>query len=281
MSGMIDESLDQEGLKGEPYEFMSKPIWKRMLIIAAGPIFNILLTVFIISGTVYHHGIGESVGPVIGAVSEDSPAARAGLLPDDRILTIDGVKIESWDEMAATIHDAKGRTLLLEWERKGQMMQAELSPEYDLVYDVSLIGGGAKTVPVPVNGVAEALQIGVVSTWNYSAMILRSFKLMIAQKIGRENVAGPVRIVQIIGDSARMGVTALLSITAMISLSLGLINLFPIPALDGGHLLLLFVEAIKRKPISLKARLVWQQIGLALLLALMIFVVFNDVANLL
>ncbi|MBN1543691.1 RIP metalloprotease RseP [candidate division KSB1 bacterium] len=277
MAGMIDESMDNEGIKGEPDEFMSKSIWQRMLVIAAGPIFNILLTVFIITGMVYNGGVGVTVGPVVGAVGQNSPAETAGLLPGDRVVTIDGMPVESWEVLARTIHGAKEQPLLIEWERAGQMFQATITPQYDPVYDSAMIGIAPKTVAVPVDGFFQALGIGFSGTWNNASMILRSFGLMIGRKIGfRDNVAGPVKIVQIIGESARMGFSALLSITALISLSLGLINLFPIPALDGGHLLLLLGEAVKRKPISVKTRLVWQQVGMALLLALMFFVILND-----
>ncbi len=281
MAGMIDESMDKEGIKGEPDEFMSKPIWQRMLVIAAGPLFNILLTVVLISVIVFHQGIGQAVGPVIGNLMENSPAAQAGLLPEDRIVRIDGQPIQSWEELSATIHQAKETPLLVEWERGNELMQATITPQYDQVQGYAVIGIQAKTVIVPVGGLWPALKFGFVGTWENAVLIVRSFGQLITGKLAfRENIAGPVGIVRIIGETARMGFIPILTLTAIISLSLGLINLFPIPALDGGHLLLLLGEGIKGKPFSVKVRLVWQQVGMALLLALMLFVIYNDVAKL-
>ena len=280
LAGMIDESMDTAGVKGEPWEFMSKSVWVRSLVIAAGPFFNVLLTVLVFSVGTMIVGIPESIGPVVGRVSDKMPAQQAGLQEGDRIVRVAGQEISQWDQLVKIIHASPDKPLLIEWERNGARQSAAITPQLDKIQSIGLIGIEPKTQVRPA-GVFESLANGITSTWRLTILVFKSFGLLFSGEVSlKEGLGGPVRIAQMAGDSARSGFGSLLMFTAFLSLNLAILNILPIPALDGGHLLLFLIEAIIRRPLSTKFRIVTQQIGMALLLALMIFVVFNDVVNL-
>ena len=280
MSGMIDESMDVDGVKGEPWEFMSKPIWARSLVIAAGPLFNVLLTVLIFSVGAYMEGIAETIGPVVGRVSEKMPAQVAGLQENDVIVRVDNQEITQWEQLVQIIHRSAEKPLLIEWKRNDQLMSATVTPQREKIEDIGLIGIAPKTKTRPA-GIWESLETGSRSTWMMTVAVFKSFGMLFSGEVSlKEGLGGPVRIAQMAGDSARSGFGSLLIFAALLSLNLAILNLLPIPALDGGHLLVLLIEAVIRRPLSTKIRIVMQQIGMALLLALMIFVVANDVINL-
>ncbi|HOH08135.1 MAG TPA: RIP metalloprotease RseP [bacterium] len=279
LSGMIDESMDTGGVKGEPWEFMSKPVWVRMLVLFAGPLANVLLTIFVFTVSVFITGIPEPVGPIVGRVMENMPAQTAGLQPGDRIVRIDGAPISSWDDLIRIIHASPEKEIKIEWERSGAPMSALITPKLDKMLGYGLVGIDAKTINVRP-GFFKGMAVGWQSTWNLTRMMFRSFGMLFSGDVSvKEGLAGPVRIAQMTGETAKAGFGSLVMFMALLSLNLGIINLFPIPALDGGHLLLLAYEGVTRKPISTKVRLVVQQIGMAMLLALMLFVIFNDFVN--
>ncbi len=284
MSGMIDESLDEGGIKGEPYEFASKPIWARFLVIFAGPLFNILLAAVIYGAIVFSTGIEMPAEPayaVIGSVIPGSPADSLGLKPGDRILSVDGKEVKMWNDLLSIIHNAPQRRLEIQWERNGAPFIAYVTPQYDPALDVGLIGIGPQTVRRQVGG-WKAAGMGITLTIDRTRMILRSFGLLFTGKVkAKEALGGPLRIAEMSGRVAQRGFSDLLSFAAMLSINLGLLNLLPVPVLDGGHLLLLSVEATMRRPINNKIKMTVQQIGMVLLLVLMLFVIANDFINLL
>jgi regulator of sigma E protease len=279
MAGMIDETMDSEGVKGEPYEFMSKPLWIRAIVLFAGSFFNILLTVLVFTVSVFVTGVPEPVGPIVGRVMENMPAQAAGLQPGDKIVRIDNSPITSWDDLIRIIHASPDKPITVEWERDGAPMSAQITPKMDKMLGYGLVGIDAKTINVRP-GLFKGIGLGWESTWNLTRMMFRSFGMLFSGDVSvKEGLAGPVRIAQMTGETAKAGFGSLVMFMALLSLNLGIINLFPVPGLDGGHLLLLGVEAVIRKPISTKVRLVVQQIGMALLLALMFFVIFNDFSH--
>ena len=280
LSGMIDESMDTESVKGEPWEFMSKPVWVRSLVIAAGPLFNVLLTVLVFSVGTFMAGIPETIGPVVGRVVDNMPAKAAGLQENDKILAVDQKPINSWDQLVAIIHATPDKAVLVEWERAGEKFSATITPQLDKIQKIGLIGVEPKT-QVRQAGLVESITSGFASTWRLTVLVFKSFGMLFSGEVSlKEGLGGPVRIAQLAGDSARSGFGSLLMFTAFLSLNLAILNLLPIPALDGGHLVLLLIEAVIRRPVSTKIKIVAQQIGMALLLALMVFVIFNDVINL-
>jgi regulator of sigma E protease len=280
MSGMIDESMDNDGIKGEPWEFMSKPIWARFLVIFAGPAFNLLLAVAIFGIGIYVAGIAEPVGPIVGNVMEESPAKQIGLIEGDVIQKVGDVTITEWDDILNIVHNSAGKELTIQWLREGEILTSVVTPKLEKIQDVGLIGIGPKS-EIRRPGLIEATSLGVKAGWDLTKLMGRSFSLMFKGEIPfAKNLAGPIRIGKMAGDSAKRGIYDFLSFIALLSLNLGFINLLPFPVLDGGHLVFLGIEGIIRRPISVKIKIVFQQIGMAILLALMIFVIFNDVSNL-
>ncbi len=280
MAGMIDESLDEK-IEGQPWEFQSKPIWQRALVIAAGPIMNILLTMVLFAGITYYMGVpDESVqtpASVVGDVQMRTPADSLGLQKGDRVLSVNGTPVQTWEDMTTEIRRYPEQRIVIAWDRNGVPMQGEVLPRRDPTDGISRIGI-APLIPYRDAGIGESMSHGV----NYTVFLTRLFVISISRLItGEESIkaslAGPVAIAVMAGDSARSGFDTLLRFTALISLNLAILNLLPIPVLDGGHLLFLLLELILRRPVSVRIRVIVQQVGMALLMALMVFILFNDI----
>ena len=279
MTGMIDESMDEGSIKGEPWEFMSKPIWARFLVILAGPVFNLFLAALIYSSIFMISGVETQAEPsyaVVGSVSAGAPAESIGLQPGDRITAIDGRPIEMWDDLLTIVHSSPGKELVIEWKRDGQLFSDKVIPMKDPIREVGLIGIGPQTNITKV-GPLKAIWYGSMNTVYKTELIIRSFGLLFSGKVAaKDALAGPVRIAEMTGQVARGGFLDLLAFAAILSINLGLLNLLPFPVLDGGHLVMLTIEGVTRRQISTKIKMLVQQIGMALLLALMAFVVIND-----
>lgn len=279
MSGMIDESMDAGAVTGEPYEFMSKPIWARFLVIFAGPLFNILLAVFIYSAIFMATGIERPVDPtppVVGEVFQGAPAAEIGLQEGDRITAIDGQPIDQWNDLLTLVHNAPEEELQLTWTRDGQEFTSSVTPRLDPINEIGLIGISPVTEVEKV-GVFKGIGYGAINTVDKTLLIFKSFGVLFSGEVAaKDALAGPLRIAEMSGQVAQSGFIALLGFAALLSINLGLLNLLPVPVLDGGHLVLLTIEGIIRRPLSNKFKMAVQQIGMALLLALMVFVIVND-----
>ena len=275
MAGMIDESMDTN-ITGKPDEFMSKPIWQRAGVIAAGPFMNVLLAFVLFAGLTYHYGIPDaSTEPVVGSVLEKYPAQEAGLRPGDRVLRIDGEEVRTWSDLTSKIHGRPDSTLTIEWEREGMKMQALVTPKLDPREKIGLIGISPQILTREV-GIGEAMGAGVTLSWQLTAEVGKTLGRLLRGEGSKDEFAGPLQIMKLSGEFARQGFAKLMEFVAILSLQLGLLNILPIPVLDGGHLVFLGLEAIMRRPISIKVRVVVQQIGMALLLALMVFIMIND-----
>lgn len=280
MAGMIDESFDEK-IEGKSDEFMSKPIWKRAIVIGAGPFMNIALAFILFVGLIYKDGLPEpSSEAVVGAIMEKSPAQSIGLQPGDRIVSVADQSIASWDELTKVIHGLPDSTIAIVWERDGNRMNATVTPMLDPGRKIGLIGIGPQSITRPV-GFGQA----IAASATYSVLLTREVgktigRLISGQGSVKDDLAGPIRIMKFAGEFASQGFAKLLEFMALISLQLGLLNILPIPVLDGGHLVFLGLEKIMRRPVSLKVRVLIHQIGMALLLALMAFILINDVRSL-
>ena len=221
----------------------------------------------------------------VSTVIPDSPAEQAGLRPGDVITSVHGVPVTQWYEMVEVIRGRPGMETTVSWSRNGQSHQVAVIPNkaQDLdretgdVIDIGQIGITQQdyikrrpTGLVSSAGMAGTQLVAVTYT------IVVFVKKLVMGEVSTDSVGGPIAIAQMAGDSARQGASSLFSFMAFLSINLAILNLLPIPALDGGQLLILGVEKVLRRPISLKYRLIWQQTGMALLLLLMVFVVFND-----
>lgn len=229
--------------------------------------------------------------PLLGSVQPGSPAAAAGLRANDHIVAIDGQPLASWHELARTIRAAGASELVLEVRRDGQTLRVAVVPE--IVEErtgppVARIGIGVrddaevrqKAFVTVRHGPAVAMQRALTQTWETSIFSLRMIGRMLVGDISLKNISGPVTIADYAGQSARMGFDHFLRFLALISISLGVLNLLPIPVLDGGHLLYYLVEFIKGGPVSERVMEIGQQIGLTLLALLMALAFYNDINRL-
>lgn len=266
--------------------FALRPAWQRLLVIAAGPLANILLAWLLC--WVLAFGWGTPVmQPVIGGVQAESPAARAGLAPGDRIDAIDGIHIESWEQMSRAIAESEGRPMRLTVIRPDQDTALELEltaqkstrktifGEDETAWLIGVrAGNSVSTTPEPFFAAAKA---GAIQTWNMVSLTWQSFVKLAQRVVPLDQVGGPIMIAQMVGEQAHMGLPGLLALTALISVNLGILNLLPIPVLDGGQIVFCFYEMIFRRPLPVKAQEYATRIGLVLLLGLMVLATFNDV----
>jgi regulator of sigma E protease len=242
--------------------------------------------------TYYSFGISGMAKPlpIIGKVEKKMPAFAAGLKAGDRIVSIDGQPIEYWEQMHKIIADSKGKTVHVDVQRQSETLAFDIAPR--MVKDRNLLGissknfriGIAPTDLVPDSDkmtvsldLGESLKHGVGYFGQVTSAFIDFLKNAVRGNVSRKLVGGPIRIAFMAQQSAHMGMTQLFFFVAAISLQLGLLNLLPIPVLDGGHLLFYGIEAIKRGPLSVQARERAQQVGLFLLLLLMVFVICNDI----
>ena len=232
-----------------------------------------------------------SLDPVIGQVMRGGAAERAGLLPGDRIVLADGKPVESWDALVAAVQARPDTPLALKIEREGIQQNLEVVPA-SVAAGQKRIGriGAAPQVPPShaehmlirvQHGVGESLWKAIVKTGDIAVFSLKMLGKMLLGEVSWKHLSGPVTIADFAGQSAQMGPTYFLNFLALISISLGVLNLLPIPLLDGGHLMYYVIEIVKGKPVSERAMELGQRVGLALLLVMMAFAFYNDLNRLL
>ncbi len=276
-----DEIADREK------SFSEKSVGWRSLIILAGPGSNLLLAI-VIFWIVFMVGV-PTLATKVGEVMQDFPAHEAGVLTGDRIKAIDGKPIEKWEELAAQIHNNPGRAMRFTIERAGDQFDLVVAPKitsqknmFGEEQEIGLLGiAPAEEFLSERTNPVTALVRAVYKTYDLSRLILLTFVKLIQGVVPAKNLGGPLMVAQLAGQQARQGVLPLLFFTALLSINLAILNLLPIPILDGGHLFFSLIEAVRGKPVSLKKREMAQQVGMALLVAMMIFAFYNDIFRLL
>ena len=232
-----------------------------------------------------------SVPAILGKVLAGSVAERIGLLPGDEVLSVDGVQVTAWYELVVKIRESAGKPLRLEIRRAGNVWQTTIRPELteENGKKIGRIGVGVADAPGLQREIRAVVHYGfwtagfkaVRETWDKSLFSLVMMGKMLTGEVSWRNLSGPVTIADYAGQSAKLGFDYLIKFMALLSVSLGVLNLLPIPVLDGGHLLYHMFEVIKRGPLSDRVMEIGQQIGLSILLALMAFAFFNDIHRLL
>ena len=388
IAGMVDESMDTEELEQEPqpWEFRSKPVWQRALVMVGGVLFNIILAAVIFIGLKYTYGeaydpavgavivsessvaadmglqtgdiiaavngkpvdvleglsgmeellladpvvidvnrdgqplrlegprdimtrLNQSEGnfgidfdpPIVGYVGPGTAAATAGLLPGDHIVAIGDSSITFFQQITPALQGTAGDAYTLRFMRPDSVQTAVSASAIRLPDSLQTVGGTAYEVSIArdasddqpiVLGINQLVRLkdysfgdavvsGVADTWLNTRMVAASLKrIFVGQDSFRQNIGGPVMIARVTREAADRGAPYFWQIVAMLSITLAIINILPIPALDGGHLVFLMYEGIVRKEPSLKIRMALQQVGMLILLVFMVFVIFNDILKL-
>jgi regulator of sigma E protease len=227
-------------------------------------------------------GIAPLVPPIAGALKQNSPADKAGMEQGDTIVAINATAINSWAEMVSIVRTSQNTSLQFIWVHKGDTVRSTITPEpfYDPIEDdtIGQIGVFMPHGRTHVSAV-EALVLSAQRTTEMIYRVLEIFYQLITRQIPARQLGGPIAIFRLSTESAQWGFEYLLGLLAIISVNLGLINLFPIPALDGGHIIIAAIEAIRHKRFSSRTRLIIQQVGYALIFLLIIFVTFNDITR--
>ena len=288
---------EKELLADKSRWFLTQSYLPKVSIVFAGPLFNILFAILLSIGAYLIYGKQVPIeDPIIGGVYPKRAAEKAGLKAGDHVTAIDGREIKLWEELAKRVSAARGETLTFSILRKEEGQEeftkldiqvtpepidkemAILNDEEDL--DRHMIGVAASSKPEPVSGVIEATTLGSIHIWILTKTIMKGMGAMITGAISRTNIAGPIFIFGEAARSAEKGFEQLIGFMVFLSISLAILNLLPIPILDGGHLLFFTIEAIKGGPLSLKAQSYANQVGLFILLSLMIFAIGNDIVRL-
>jgi regulator of sigma E protease len=261
--------------------FHEKSVPARALVVAAGPIANFLLAMVLFAGLFATAG-RPSILPIAGDVLPDSAAAHAGIRADDRIVSIEGTQIQSFEDIQRIISAHPAETLNVTIRRGDATLALPVLTDAHESggHKVGMLGIRGGQVEYKRLTLPEALVGGVTQTWQVTSETVAGVAQMISGRRGTEDIGGPLRIAQLSGQVAQLGLASLISFIAVLSVNLGLINLFPIPVLDGGHLLFYLAEAIRGRPIPPRAQEYGFRAGLALLAGLFILATWNDLTHL-
>jgi regulator of sigma E protease len=274
---------DEEELAPEDMNrtLSAKPLWAKMSVVAAGPIFNFLLAVFLFAGA-YMGGLPVPISEV-GEVLADGRAKAAGVQSGDLITSIDGEKVWRWDDMRRLIQSKPETEILLTLQRDGEEIQIPVKPAMSETKDVfgnpvGLIGvaPSGKTIQL---GITQSINEGFRFTFFLTELVLETLVKLVSGDISAKALSGPITIIQASGESLKAGYMQYLFTIAFISINLAIINLLPIPILDGGHILFYLIEGIIRRPVEGRVREIATQVGILFLIFIMLLVFYNDISR--
>ena len=285
MAGMIDENMDYQ-VQYEDNEFMSQPLWGKVWILSAGVIMNTLLAFIIFASLGYYQGTAEIVDePIVRETIAEYPAELAGIISGDRITKLDGYKINTWNELTELVKNKPNVELDLSIERGGEILKKVITtttsivPVNGAIDTVGVLGIYPEMVYATVTPL-EAVSIGWSRTLGSFTMIIESLRMIGSGEASVKDLGGPIMIAQLAGQTAEAGLIPFFTFMALLSVNLAFLNILPIPGLDGGHIFIHLVESAIRRPLTLKTRIVIQQVGMAFLLMLMVTIIFQDITRL-
>ena len=289
---MFGENPDEQAEAGsmeKQASFAHKTVWQRFLIVLAGPLFNLLFSLVLFFFVFLFMGLPDTHDTTkVGQVTPDSPAAMAGVQVDDVILTINGHPTDEWMDVLNLVKDSKGEPLSFWVARGDRELELVVTPtvqpvknifgeEVDQRFMIGIVR--ADELFYTPTGLVGAFTAACQQTWMYISLTVLGFVKLIQQVVPVSELGGPILIAQIAGKQMQAGWINFIFFTGLLSVNLGILNLLPIPVLDGGHLMFLSIEAIRRKPMSEKMQIYAQQVGIAFLGIAMIFVFYNDIAR--
>lgn len=297
---VLGEDVAEEERSGiEPVDvpaerrYQNRPVWQRIIFASAGSVMNLISAVIIFALMFFIMGEAipiENPGTTISAVVENGPAHSAGMLPGDTIVEVNGVAVDTWDELTAVIApasvDAPMHVVVEREDADGVQtaVQMEIQPELSEDGSKAMLGIYATTAERKSVGPIRGLSLGVQATWETSVLMVDLLGDLFTGKTNimdeEEGLTGPVGLIQIIDESTQQGWLYVFNLAALLSINLGIINLLPIPALDGSKILLLLYEGVRGKPIAPEKEGFLNIIGFAFLMTLMLFVTFKDVMHL-
>ena len=266
---------------GHPDEYFSKPWYTRLCVVLAGPFMNYLLAFILFSGVMY--AVGKPVySSTVGAVAAGLPAARAGLMAGDAILSVDGVKVSEWTDMANKIRGHVESDVLIEYGRKGAVVKAKIKTKRgvdpETGKDIGLIGISPDQIKPAYQkaGVRASLTFGAGQCYYWTAYTVNSLASSIKRR-EKPDLSGPIGIVTIVSKAAHSGLTDLFFLIALISVAVGFFNILPIPLLDGGHAVLFLAEGATGRRLTPKAMNWVNSAGIAFLVCILLFATYSDI----
>lgn len=259
----------------DPRGFNKKTVLQRAAVIFAGPFMNFVMALFLFIMVFMVMGVPSNVN-VIGQVIPDNPAAQAGLRDGDRIVAIEGKEVNTWMELVTTIHTHPGKEIRVTFVRDQKEQTVSMVTEIDPQSGQGRIGIMQSWEK---KGFFASIALGMRQAYEFTKLLIVALGQMITGMVAPE-VAGPVGVVQMVGEVARFGIASLLTFAGILSINLGVINLFPIPALDGSHLVFLGLEGLRGRPIDPAKQNMIHLVGFALLMILMVVITYQDILRL-
>ena len=282
---MVGEDPQEEVSQADVQRsFAHKGLLQRVAIVGAGPGFNLLLAVLLLMIVFLFYGV-PVVSTQIGSVEKGSPAESGGIQKGDRIVAIDGRRIDSWETLSGAIKESQGKPLNFQVRRGSEEVMVAVVPRkkearniFGERRDEWMIGIGSQ-VTIEKGNAGLSIVKAFTQTYDYAKLTLVALYKMVTGEVSPRNLGGPILIAQMAGQQAQEGFASFLAFVAVLSINLGVLNLLPIPVLDGGHLLFFMVEAVIGRPVAVRHREVAQQVGIFLLMLLMVYAFYNDIAR--
>lgn len=265
MEGEDEDSDDERA-------FNNKPAWQRAIVLAAGSFMNLLTAILLMIIIAFYVGQATTT---IDVVNEDSPAYEAGIMAGDEVIALNGTELKEWADLQTIVGENEGEPVVFTVLRNGQEKEITVTPEYSKETDRAIVGVNPKKEHRPIASVGA----GVTNTWNMTVMMYDLLGQLITGDASAKDLSGPVGIVYVVNDSAKMGLIYVVYLAALLSLNLAVINMLPFPALDGGRLIFLLIRKITGRRVTDEMEGKVHFIGIMLLMVLMVYVTWNDIVR--
>ncbi|MFA7078341.1 MAG: RIP metalloprotease RseP [Syntrophomonas sp.] len=281
LGGFVRMAGEEPGDMNNPEGFNNRKPWEKMAVAFAGPFMNFVLAIFIFIYTFAVIGVAQPMdAAIVGEVMKGKPAATAGLKTNDRILSVNDTNIDSWEQFVNTIkQNDVGAPLEVEIDRGGAVSSITLRSVQDESTGNPIVGVYPQ-IEFERQGILDAIKLGFIQTYHMTILLLGGLGMLFTGAVSTSELAGPVGITNMVGEAARGGIVYLLSFTAFLSINLGIINLLPIPALDGSRIGFAVLEAVRRKPMDPEKEGFIHWIGFLFLMLIIVFATYNDIVRL-